>query len=201
MLVRIGNDRPFPANDLVYLAFRLTACQVLHRVALAIEASTDDSLPEGTRGFLDGVPMLRHVPVVAQVDLLAEVWSRHHAAKVYWATLLDAAVLYSACRESVVVIRDTPRASRYYLREAPLELVVRLDAWTMDRLLKQYPRWWPGFDPSRVRNPLDVEDFSPRLSRPLDEARGRTGLSLDLVRAFAGLLTPVEVRGFMEYLF
>jgi hypothetical protein len=200
MLMRTGNDRPFPDNDLVYLAFRLTACQVLHRIALAIEASTDDSLPEGTRGFLD-VPMLAHLHPVAQVDLLAEVWSRHHAARVHWATLLDAAVLYSACRESVIVIRDTPRVSRYYLREAPRELTIRLDAWTMDRLLKLYPRWWPGFDPSRVRNPLNVEDFSPRLSRPLDEARGRTGLSLDLVRAFAGLLTPAEVRGFMEYLF
>jgi hypothetical protein len=201
MLMRTGNDRPFPANDLVYLAFRLTACQVLHRIALAIEASPDDSLPEGTRGFLDDVPMLRHLHVVVQVDLLAEVWSRHHSARVHWATLLDAAVLYSVCRESVVVIRDTPRASRYYLREAPRELVVRLDAWTMYRLLKQYPRWWPGFDPSGVRNPLDVEDFSPRLSRPLDEATARTGLSQDLVRAFTGLLTPAEVRRFLPFLF
>jgi hypothetical protein len=138
---------------------------------------------------------------VAQVDLLAEVWSRHHAARVCWATLLDAAVLYSACRESVVVIRDTPRASRYYLREAPRELVVRLDAWTMDRLLKLYPRWWPGFDPSEVRNPLDVEDFPTRLSRPLDEATARTGLSLDLARAFAGLLTSAEVRRFLPFLY
>jgi hypothetical protein len=161
MLMRTGNDRPFPDNDLGYLAFRLTACQVLNRIALAIEASPDDSLPEGTRGFLDDVPMLRHVHVVAQADLLAEVWSRHHAARVCWATLLDAAVLYSACRESVIVIRDTPRASRYYLREAPRELVVRLDAWTSDRLLRLYRGWWPGFDPSVVRHPLDVEDFRP----------------------------------------
>jgi hypothetical protein len=201
MLMRIGNDRPFPQNDLVYLAFRLTACQVLHRIALAIEASPDDSLPEGTRGFLGDVPMLRPLHVVAQVDLLAEAWSRHHAARVHWATLLDAAVLYSACRESVIEIRDTPRASRYYLREAPRELVVRLDAWSMDRLLRLYRGWWPGFDPSGVRNPLDLEDFPPRLRRPLEEATGRAGLSQDLVRSFAGLLTPAEVRRFLPFLF
>jgi hypothetical protein len=200
MLMRTGNDRPFPSNDLVYLAFRLTACQVLHRIALAIEASPDDSLPEGTRGFL-GVPMLSHLHPVAQVDLLAEVWSRHHAARVCWATLLDAAVLYSACREAVLVIRDTPFVSRVYLQNSPRELDIRLDAWTMDRLLKLYPRWWSGLDPSQVRNPLDLEDFPLRLRKPLEEARGRTGLSLDLVRAFAGLLTPAEVRRFLPFLF
>lgn len=56
MLQRAGHDHLFPQNDLAYLAFRLTACQVFYRIGLATEASPNDTLPEGTRGFLESSP-------------------------------------------------------------------------------------------------------------------------------------------------
>ena len=135
MLMRIGHDRCFPQNDIAYLAFRLTACQVFYRIQLATEASTDDTLPEGTQGFVEWrVPMLSGVPVLGQIDLLASVWARHNATKVYRATLLDAAVILAACLEGAVVIKDFLEVARVYLKHSPRQLDIRLDAWTVDRL-------------------------------------------------------------------
>jgi hypothetical protein len=202
MLMRAGNDRPFPQNDLAYLAFRLTACQMLYRIALATEASTTDSLPEGTRGFLEWrVPMLSHVPVTAQVDLLASVWTRHNTARAYWATLLDAAVLYAACHEGALVTLEVLTAARLYLKGSPRQLDIRLDAWTVDRLATMYSRWWPGFDPGLGSALVGLEDYPSRLRRPLEDAERDADLSPGLERRFAGLLTPAEMRRFFPFLY
>jgi hypothetical protein len=202
MLMRVGNDRPFPQNDLAYLAFRLTACQMLYRISLATEASPDDTLPEGTPGFLERVRVLSGVPVTIQVDLLASVWARHNATRPYQATLLDAAVLFAACQEGAVVIQEVPTAVRLvYLRDSPRQLDIRLDAWTVNRLAKLYSRWWPGFDPRQGSALIGLEDYPPRLSRPLREAGERTELSPGLHRRFAGLLTSAEMREFFPFLY
>ena len=202
MLMRIGHDRCFPQNDIAYLAFRLTACQVFYRIQLATEASTDDTLPEGTQGFVEWrVPMLSGVPVLGQIDLLASVWARHNADRTYQATLLDAAVLFAACLEGAVVIKDFREATRFYLKESPRQLDIRLDAWTVDRLTTMYSRWWPGFDPGLGSALVGLEDFPPRLRRPLEDAGRNADLSPGLERRFTGLLTAAEIRRFFPFLY
>jgi hypothetical protein len=176
---------------------------MLYRIVLATEASPNDTLPEGTRGFLEWrVPMLSGVPVTVQVDLLAAVWARHNPARTYQATLLDAAILYAACQEGALVIQEVPTTvKRVYLEDSPRQLDIRLDAWTVNRLARLYSRWWPSFDPSLGSALVGLEDFPPRLRRPLLEAGRRTGLSPDLDRRFAGLLTSAEMREFFQFLY
>ena len=201
MLMRIGHDRCFPQNDLAYLAFRLTACQVFYRIGLATEGSPNDTLPEGTQGFVEWrVPMLSGVPVLGQIDLLASVWARHNATKVYRATLLDAAVILAACLEGAVVIKDFLEVARVYLKHSPRQLDIRLDAWTVDHLTTMYPRWWPGFDPGLGSALVGLEDYPPRLRRPLEDAGRHADLSPGLERRFAGLLTSAEMRRFFQFL-
>jgi hypothetical protein len=169
---------------------------------LATEASPDDTLPEGTQGFMEWrVPMLSGVPVLAQIDLLASVWARHNATRACQATLLDAALLFAACLEGAVVVKDFREVARVYLKEAPRQLDIRLDSWTMDRLVAMYRRWWPSFDPGLGSALVGLEDYPPRLRRPLEVAGRDADLSPGLERRFAGLLTPAEMRRFFQFLY
>ena len=55
--------------------------------------------PDYPAGYLAEVPFLEHVPLQVQVDLLAETWNRHRQTELIEASLLDAAIVYAACRD------------------------------------------------------------------------------------------------------
>lgn len=196
MLIRAGNDRPFPQNDLTYLAFRLTACQTFLRIEGARHGASlgctdaDDAI----LAYLEEVPLLAEVPVDIQMNLLGEVWMRHNAARVYRATLLDAAILYAVCREGAEVIQAHPILARELLEDAPRQFDVRLDRWTVNRLLKIYSRWWQSFNPGRLQSTVEIMDFLPRLASPLEDALDRTEVSPGWDRNFTGLLTDAEIN-------
>jgi hypothetical protein len=194
MLVRPGNDRPFPQNDLAYLALRITAFQTFVRIEEAQDRVSHGDPAEAVHAYLEEVPLLAEVPLDIQVDLLAEVWMRHNASRIYRATLLDAAILYAACREGAEIIQELPSIVRDYLEDAPRQLDIRLDRWAVDRLRKIYPRWWRSFNPGQLQSMLDVEDFPSRLALPLEYALDRSEISRHLDRRFAGLLTAAELR-------
>jgi hypothetical protein len=53
--------------------------------------------PDFTAGYLSEVPFLEQVPLPVEVDLLADTWARHRKPDFVEASLLDAAIVYSAC--------------------------------------------------------------------------------------------------------
>ena len=200
MLMRPGNDRPYPQNDLSYLAFLVTAYRNLHQVQLAYDIAQTDSRRHEVQGFLDEVPILADLPLAMQIDVLAEVWARHNAKRVYRASLLDGAVLYAACREATDTFGVDPGLVRLYLKGGTRDLDLRLDRWTYHHLQTLYQRWWRTFDPGRVHGPLDLEDYPPRMVEPLEAARELTELSPNLEKNLGGLLNPAEIRHYVALL-
>ena len=131
MLMRAGSDRPFPDNDLSYIAFVVTAYRNLTQVDIVYGPEQPLSLRQEAHWFLDVVPLLSHLPGSIQIDLLATVWTRHTAKRVHRASLLDGAVLYAACREAAETLTADPQMVRRYLTDATRDLDIRLDRWTL----------------------------------------------------------------------
>ena len=200
MLMRPGNDRPYPQNDLSYLAFLVTAFRNLHQVQLAYDAAQLFSQRHEPQGFLDEVPILADLPLSIQIDLLAEVWARHNAKRVYRASLLDGAVLYAACREAADTFGVDSGLVRIYLKGATRDLDLRLDRWTYHHLRTIYQRWWGTFDPGRVHSSLVLEDYPPRMVEPLEAARELIELSPNLEKNLGGLLNPDQIRHYVALL-
>jgi hypothetical protein len=201
MLVRPGYDgRTFPENDLSYLAFVTTAYRNLHRLQQSFEPIELGLERDEPHGFLDEVPILSHLPVSIQIDLLAAVWARHYSQRFYRANLLDGAVIFAACREVIDALADDPSLVRMYLSDATRDLDVRLDRWTLNHLKTLYERWWRSFEPGRVRSSLDLERYSSRLVTPLEEARDQVEVSLNVARNLKGLVTPADIRHYIPLL-
>jgi hypothetical protein len=195
MLIRPGSDTPFPNNDLAYLAFLVTLQHLYIDLPHALEDATEDEPP---LGFLHEVPLLALVPTAAQVDLLAEVWARHDAGRVYRATLLDAAVLSCACDVAVSTMREEPHVAQGAVEGAPRQLDIRLDRWTRERLQILYPRFW-HFDPAEVDSvtaPV-LADFPRSLVAPLLEAANRQGPSPQLGQRLRPFMHSQIRREFM----
>jgi hypothetical protein len=194
MLTRPGSNKAFPKNDLSYVAFVVT----VETLYVAFQESAEDE----PHGFLDAVPLLARVPAAAQVDLLAEVWSRHDAPRVHRDTLLDAAVLFCACDVAAVTMREKPEVARVAVQQAYHQLDVRLDRWTRDRVHALYPRWWMRFNPREVESasaPV-LAQFPRALATPLLEAANREGPSPELGRRLQGLMNPRDVRDLLARL-
>jgi hypothetical protein len=198
--MRAGSDRPFPDNDLSYIAFVVTAYFNLIQVDAVYDPEQPRSLREEAHWFLDEVPLLSHLPGSIQIDLLATVWTRHTAKKVYQASLLDGAVLYAACREATDVLASDPRMVRRCLTDATRDLDIRLDRWTLNQLKTLYERWWRSFDPSRVHSLSELVDFPRRMVEPLEVAQHYLDVDLDLGKKLRGLVRPDEIRHFVDKL-
>src|SRR5262249_42105466 len=108
MLVRLGNDRPFPTNDLSFVTFVTTAYRNLIRLQQSFEPTERSLLRRETHGFLQKVPILSHLSLPVQVDLLAQTWARHYSRRVLRASLLDGAVIFAACREAADAFAGDP---------------------------------------------------------------------------------------------
>jgi hypothetical protein len=199
MLVRPGNDEPFPQNDLAYLAFCVAAGSAL------MEFEAAEAAPRGTRGAVLGVlsevPLLSDVPGGAQVDLLARVWARHDTRRVHRATLLDAAVVWAACGVAEETMGHLPTLVRSLLRTAPRRLDIRLDGWTRERLPRLYTRWWGTFDPGRLRSTDELDEYPARLREPVLDAVDLTEPDPGLLRDVAGLLCEADLDRLQQLLF
>jgi hypothetical protein len=194
MLIRPRSNKRFPKNDLSYLAFVITA----ETLYLAFQEATEGE----PHGFLDPVPLLARVPAAAQLDLLAEVWAHHDTPRAYRATLLDGAVLYSACHLAALTLREELVVAQVAVEGAPRQLDIRSDRWTRDRVEALYPRWWFRFDPREVEdaNSPVLADFPRALVAPRLEAVHREGPFPALGRRLRGLMSPRQTRELLELL-
>ena len=177
-----------------------TAYRNLIQVDIVYGPEQPLSLRQEAHWFLDVVPLLSHLPGSIQIDLLATVWTRHTAKRVYQASLLDGAVLYAACREAAETLTADPQMVRRYLTDATRDLDIRLDRWTLSHLKTLYQRWWRSFDPSRVASPADLVDFPQRMVEPLEVAQHYLDVDLDLGKKLRGLVRPDEIRHFVALL-
>jgi hypothetical protein len=200
MLLRIGNDRPFPHNDLSYLAFVTNAYCNFHQAETAYDPAQPLSFRDEVEWLLDEIPLLAHLPGSIQIDLLAEVWARHDAKKVHRASLLDAAVLSSVCRVAADTLASDRGIVRLSLAGATRDLDIRLDRWTLRRLQTLFERWGPSCDLRRAHDESDLRDYPPSVRGTLEAARFRPDVSLGMARNLEGLVTPAEIRHFVALL-
>jgi len=200
MLLRTGHDRPFPQNDISYLAFVTAAYRNLLQVELAYDPAQPLSVRDELHWLLDDIPLLAHLPGSIQIDLLAEVWAKHNAKKVYRASLLEAAVLFAVCRDAADTLSSDRREVRIYLADATRDLDIRLDRWTPHQVQTLFERWWPSCDLGRVHDDSDLQDYPPSMVRPLGVARFLMDVSPNLARNLEGLVTPAEIRRYVALL-
>ena len=116
MLTCYGDEVRLPQSDLAYVGFRLAVLDTLCQMDICQGLDDEDDVPFG---YLIEVPFLAQVAPVVQVDLLADVWSRHRAATLHEASLLDAAVVYAAFRTASRVIHDERKLARLWLKAGP----------------------------------------------------------------------------------
>jgi hypothetical protein len=144
MLTCYGDEVRLPQNDLVYVAFRLAALETLCELDTANEfEDTEDEPPDG---FLVEVPLLRQVAPAVQLDLLADVWMRHQAAELREASLLDAAVVFAACRTASRIIHDEPSIARKWLKPGPRRVRCRITNRMPERLKETFFEFWDDVD-------------------------------------------------------
>ena len=105
MLTCYGDTMRLPQNDLAYVAFRLALQETLTDIELYRDLEEEPDVPTG---YLSEVPFLEQVPLPVQVDLLAETWARHRQPDLIEASLLDAAIVYAACKTAGRIINDMP---------------------------------------------------------------------------------------------
>jgi hypothetical protein len=199
MLVRPGNDRPFPTNDLSFVTFVTTAYRDLIRLQLSFEPTERSLLRRETHGFLHNVPILSHLSLPVQVDLLAQTWSRHYARRVFRANLLDGAVIFAACRDVAEAFQGDPSFT-LIKRDITRDIDIRLDKWTFGHISTLYGRWWGSFEPGLVHSLSDVEGFPQRMAAPLEEAQHLTAVSSNVARNLSGLMPPAEIGHWVRVL-
>ena len=97
MLMRAGSDRPFPDNDLSYIAFVVTAYFNLTQVDAVYDPEQPRSLREEAHWFLDVVPLLSHLPGSIQTCVLHLPGRTRSVEKSLAVPSLNLLVFPSAC--------------------------------------------------------------------------------------------------------
>lgn len=123
----------------------------------------EDDQPEGS---LVEAPLLRQVTPGVQVDLLADTWRRLQAAELHKATLLDAVVIYSACRTAGRIVHDEPTLARKWLKPGPRSVRCRLTARTPERLEEMFLEFWDDVD---FLSLTELQDLMPEHARIVRE--------------------------------
>ena len=158
---------------------------------------------DDTQGFLVEVPILREVPAHVQIDLLAETWNRQRHTQLIEANLLDAAVVYAACRTAAWIISDDPEAALLYLQGGPRKLNTPLTPETAEHLDVLFDRFWDDIDFLTLSDCEDMDrghaDAFKKFMRfsddvPIYEALSRGRVSQNLATNLTGLLTMVEIE-------
>src|SRR6476620_6496279 len=205
MLTCYGDEVHLPQNDLIYIAFRLAALETLCAMDVARASSEEDDEPPS--GFLVEVPFLAQVALAVQVDLLADAWSRHQAAELHQATLLDAAVLYAACRTAGRIMHDEPTLVRKWLKPGPRRVRHRFTDRTPERLHELFFAFWDDIDflslsglqdlaPEHARAVREVTGLADEDLQPMEEALARCRASPAVLAHLTGLLSAKEIQGF-----
>ena len=210
MLTRDGHNVRLPQNDLAYLAFRLALQETLADIESYLHLEEDEDT-EPPVGYLTEVPFLEQVPLRVQVDLLADTWSRHRRPALSEASLLDAAVIYTACVTARRVIKDMPDVATAWGQNGPVAVPGKITRGTARRLARMFDHFWDDRDFLLIDDLLDLPpDRSSQIKErlglpdavlaPMYEALGRWNVSRDLAERLEGLLTEAEIRGAMPLL-
>jgi hypothetical protein len=208
MLTCYGNEIRLPQNDLAYLAFRLAVQDTLSDLELQQDLDDDLDCP---LGFLSEVPFLHQVPLPVQVDLLAETWHRHCQSELIEASLLDAAIVYAACRTAARVIDDMPKVMAAYLDHAPRRVNTRLIRRATYRLADLFDDFWDDYDflliddlqdlpPNEANAIKELMNIPDEWVQPMFDALERWHVSPDVAEHLAGLLTEEEIAEVMPQL-
>lgn len=194
-----------PQNDLVYLAFRLAIKRNLLDLGEVLAFGSEPRLPTG---FLSVVPFLAGLPLQVQIDLLAETWARHSQPDCLEATLLDAAVLYAACR-TASRLANLPEMAVLFLRRGPRELDLGILDGASEGLQKLFYGFWklenflwlngvqklPKDHLIRYQLGLTKSEV-----RPMYDALRRACISPEITTNLTGLLNEQEIENAVDLL-
>jgi len=202
MLTCYGYSVRLPQSDLAYLAFRLALQDTLVDIELHLDVEEE---PDLQLGYLIVVPFLEQVPLPVQVDLLASAWARHHQPELIVASLLDAAVLYAACRTAGRVVDDMPEVAVAWLRGGPQQVspkIIRRASYRLEELFDTF--WddrdfllieeWQDLPPDHAQYLKEVLSVPDEVLEPMYEALERWRASEDVAVNLEGLLTPAEIQ-------
>jgi hypothetical protein len=201
MLICYHNQSRLVQNDLVYLAFLFSLYETIAEIDVSFDLDESDDDPGG---FLTEVPFLQPVPLPVQVDLLAETWCRHRCSERVQATLLDAAIVFSACTTAARIVNDERELATAWLLHSPRQLDSQVLRRAPERLDDLFDRWWddrdfhllddlqdmPPADARRVKNWLGLPN---KMIQPMFDALERGRVSPDIGQRLVGLLAPEEI--------
>ena len=201
MLTCYGHRVRLPHSDLAYLAFRLAIQEALSDIELALDMEEE---PEPPIGYLAEGPFLRQVPLPVQVDLLAETWARQYDAEPIEASLLDAAVVYAACRTAGRIAADEPEVAVAMFRSGPRSLTARIlhrAAYRLDDLFEEF--WddqdflmiedWQDLPPDQAGRLKQLMRLSDEEIEPMYAALERWRVSPKVTGNLVGLMTDAEI--------
>jgi len=203
MLICYHNGAQLPPNDLVYFAFLSS----LHETVAEIESSADfdDDEEEMPAGFLTAVPFLHPVPLCVQVELLGETWSRHSSSTRFEATLLDAAVVYSAFMVAIRIISDEPDLAEAWLADDRRELDPQILQHAPEQLDDLFDRWWDDRDflmleefhdlpPEQAKSVKALMRIPDEMIQPMFDVLERGRVSTEVGEKLEELLPPKDIQ-------
>jgi hypothetical protein len=197
-----------PQSDLVYVAFRLALCDTLLEIELSRDSGAEMDEPIG---YLTEVPFLEQVPTPVQVDLLADVWTKHQDRSRVQAYLLDAAVVYAVCATAARVVRDEPSVGRSWLRSGPRTVRIPATPRTAERIETLFEDFWDDVDfltvselqdlePEKAREIKQLIGIDETATDPMFNTLARCRVSPAIESNLAGLLTGAEIGECMQLL-
>jgi hypothetical protein len=206
MLTCYGDEVRLPQSILAYVGFRLAALDTLCQMD-ACHGTGDDEIA----GFLAEVPLLAQAAPAVQIDLLAGAWRRHQAPEPHEASLLDAAVIYTAFCIAGRVVNDQFDIARSWLKAGPRRVRCRLGGHTAERLYDLFFEFWDDEDflslselqdltPEHARHVRELLRLPDEVIRELEDVLTRARASPAVLTNLKGLLTQEEIEGFARVL-
>lgn len=204
-MLKICNDL-LPDSDLVYIAFRLAACDTLERMVLAAHVG---GLADRPFGYLNEVPFLKQTPPQVQLDVLVDAWARHCEPGACDTDLVDESVVYAVCETAARIVLADAGSVRKTLRDGPrpvdqpvnLSLSKRIEALHHDLsnegdflLISQFQ----DIPPDEGRELKRKFGLAESAAEPMFELLGRWHVAPQFAERAAGLLTEREISRCIE---
>jgi hypothetical protein len=198
-----------PQNDLVYVAFRVCFFDVFSELEMQQDIELDE---EWNSGFLTHVPFFASVPPVVQLDLLAEVWAKHHSPELIPAKLLNAAILWSIFDDAGRIGLEIWEGDlTTVLEDGPRRVEVIMDDSLAEQWQEMFDVFWDDYDFLSLSDMLDTPPERARMVRSLlmipedwvDEmfdVLPRFRASPSITENLRGLLTDGEIADHRELL-
>lgn len=198
-----------PQNDLVYGAFRVCFFDVFSELEMQQDTEFDE---DWNSGFLTQIPLFDSVPPVVQLDLLAEVWAKHHSPELIPAKLLDAAVLWSIFDDAGRIgLEIWDGDLSIVLKDGPRQVDVIMDEALAEKWKETFDEFWDDYDFLSLSDMLDTPPEQAEMVRSLlmipeewvDEmfdVLPRLRASPNIIENLRGLLTDEEIADHRELL-